>query len=502
MSVVERPRPAVAGTEEPPKVLFPEARRRRRVRRLVFAGVVLIMAVAIAVVVMVLPSGPPRKPVAHLLSRPSLVPVVNRAAFAGRGTLAFVSHGSLWVLDGSTRSLVNVRTPGLAPSNPTFSSDGRWLAFLASKEMSANIGGEVLSTVLSTSLWIARSDGSDAHPVTGITVDQAFGWSPRADLFAISVGRSTSVPIGRPTAIDVIRPGGSVQQLVGGTNVTSAVWSPDGTTLAVSTQSGLAATLSTYPVSGGAATVWGSLDQSFIVPAGWWPVWGIGYTTLASGLGLGGSGSADGSPFYTISTAGATPRMLGLTLENESTGPPTGTGSGWLAFTETTQNGGRYIWQGKQVLVCSPLTTSCAPIPHPVGAVTLDPIWSPSGSILAYVQAPASSSFGFPQQTVASWYGTHQIRLYIPSKSSAVKVGSSNGATVPVWSSNGTSFLYVKDDALWVQPKTGRPVEVAEPLYSAHWPTFYGQVPFSAQFAWSQSPANETACLSQVDPQC
>jgi hypothetical protein len=503
-------RPVAQPLGHPEEALIREAHRRRRRRRLAVSGIaVAVVVAAVGAVIATRPPSRSPKPTTHPLLRPPPRPTVDATAFSRQGNLAFVSRGSLWVLDGSTKVLVAVRAPGLVPSNPSFSPDGKWLAFVASVEVSQHYsGGYALSTVVASTLWMSRANGTGAHPIKGLTITQAFGWSPGADLYSVSAGSSTRVPFGTPTAVDLVSPDGSVRQLAGDASVTSAVWSPDGSALAVSTESGFEpdhsqwATLTSYPVDGGPPTVWERLDLDYIVPTGWWPTWGIGYTTVGSGAVPGGSGAADGSPFFTVAQPGARPRLLGATLENESTGPPTGTASGWLAFVQTTAGLGRSIWQGKQVVVCSPLTSSCSPVPHPAGAVTLDPTWSPSGATLAYVQAPADQDAGFPQQTLNSWYGAHELRLYQPSTGGSRTVSASQGSTVPFWSADGSSFLYVSDDSLWLHPADGVPVRVASPLYATYWPSYYGQVPFAAQFTWSQAAANETACLSRFDPQC
>ena len=73
------------------------------------------------------------------------------------------------------------------------------------------------------------------------------------------------------------------------------------------------------------------------------------------------------------------------------------------------------------------------------------------------------------------------------------------GATVPVWSGDGDSLLYVGNDGLWLDAALGRPpVEIAHPLFApTEWPTFYGQVSFSEQFSCS-SPT--TASVNRAVP--
>jgi WD40-like Beta Propeller Repeat len=377
------------------EALFKEARQRRRRRRLLVAGVVVVVLAALGSYLLSRPS--PRRPIPTIALRPvdSPGPVVNTTAFAGHGQLAFVSRGTLWVLDGSTKSLHQIRTPGLVPVDPSFSPDGKWLAFVASKEISNDFSGDVVSTVLSSTLWFARANGTDAHPVTQIAPNvkppnnTTFGWNPHKDLFAASVGTAT---FGRPPAmgVDLVSPTGSIRQLAGNTRVVSAVWSPDGSAIAVSTEAGpeptgppIDGTLTSYPVHGGAPTTWLS-QAGFIVTAGWWPVWGIGYTTVGSGAVPGGSATADGSPIYAIARPGSSPIQLGMTLQNESTGVPSATPTGWLAFVQDDQNGaGRTVWEGKQVVVCSAVTALCRAIPHPAGTVTDDPVWTPTGLTLA-----------------------------------------------------------------------------------------------------------------------
>jgi dipeptidyl aminopeptidase/acylaminoacyl peptidase len=140
-------------------------------------------------------------------------------------------------------------------------------------------------------------------------------------------------------------------------------------------------------------------------------------------------------------------------------------------------------------MVCSPITTDCTPVSHPTNTVTLDPVWSPHGTSLAYVQGPARQSIGFLQPTVASWYNAHQLYLFDPDTGSVHLNSQAKGVTVPLWSGDGDSLLFVSNNGLWLNPAPDRPpVEIAYPLFTPGlWPTFYGQVSFSAQFSWSST---------------
>lgn len=496
MKVLERLAPAARRKLDTPEALIKEARRRKRRRRLaVGLGVVLAVGGTIGGLVASNSGRQQVEPPVSAEGGKAPKPVVNAAAFGHHGELAFVSRGALWVLDGSTSSLRSVATPGLVASDPEYSHDGRWLAFIASKErpLCCGLSKSGHMQVLSSELWLARGNGTDAHPVRDLQFAGAVGWEPGHDVFAVTVGKATTVPFTVPTGIDLLYPAtGAIRALVGGAHVWSAVWSPNGSSLAVSTEvpsSGpapMAGVLSSYPAIGGPPTVWlrtDSLAADIVVPDGWWPVWGIGYTTVGSGAVPGGSATLDGSPFSTIAHPGAVPRLLGMTLQNEATGTPTASATGWLAFV-AVGNGGRLVWQGKQVVVCSP-AARCKPVPEPVGTVTLDPVWASKGTTLTYVRAPATTTAGYTQSNLARWYDAHQLDTYDPLTGTVTRAVSGSGATVPQRSRTGNVLLYVRNDGVWLRSSDARPVEVARPLFPPDvWPSYYGQVAFSSQFSW------------------
>jgi WD40-like Beta Propeller Repeat len=457
--------PAVAD----PEVVIRQARARQRRRRRTATVMAAALAAGGALYLAVSgPSGP--KPGQQRPARTSgAVPSVNAAAFAGHGELAFVSRGALWVLDGATRTLRITAAPDMRPSNPVFSADGRWLAFVAIRP-NPSVPAAMASTV-----WLAHGDGSGVHqigPRLGL-----IGWSPAADVLAVTAGNS----------IRLISPSGAARTLVRAAGIGSAAWAPGGSALAVATGSAAASTLASYPVAGGRPTTWLHLrarsGMNYLIdPAGWWPRQGIGFWALTTSPSL----NADQDPFYVIPAPGAHPRLLGNTLTGSGLDQVAGAPRRRLAIVaEVPGTGiGRLIWQGRRIEVCQP-AAACAAIPSPPHTVTLDPAWSPDGATLAFVQAPTRASPGFPQPAVARWYNAHQLWVYHPAAHLLRRLDA-RGATVPAWSADGNSLLYAARDGIWLLPQiTGRPVRIATPLFQpGNWPTYYGQVSWAAQFAW------------------
>jgi hypothetical protein len=273
-------------------------------------------------------------PVAPPAVRPSgRGPSVNAAAFAGRGELAFVSRGVLWVLDGATGALRRVRAAGATPADPVFSRDGRWLAFLGMP--AGHPGGSRPYT-----LWLAAGNGSGAHRVRGLAAEQLLGWSPARDVVAVTAGPSSArAPYGLATAVRLVSPSGSARVLVRARAIESAAWSPGGGSIAVAAAGASASMLASYPVPGGRKAAWlrrtaggtAAWGASYLIdPAGWWPHRGIGFWALADSASL----SADQVPFYVIGAPGARPRLLGYALSGGTTGAVAAAPGGWLALAD------------------------------------------------------------------------------------------------------------------------------------------------------------------------
>jgi hypothetical protein len=356
---------------------------------------------AAAVVIAGCGSRPARSPSKSSAGLTAHAPLVNVAAFAGHGELAFTSRGTLWVLDGMTGSLRQVVTPGMTPFDPVFSPDARWLAFSAT---STNPSRQA-STV-----WLARGDASAArHAPSGGLI----GWHPVSDVLAVQSG----------DAIRLIEPFARAWTLTRSAGIWGAVWSPDGRYLAVSTRIWPSATtLAVYPVAGGRPLVWlqlnarrgvlNGMNEVIIDPAGWWPRWGIGFWVFGDGM----VHNNDQTPLNVLPGPGTRPRLLGYTLSDNSAPAAAAAPNGWLAIVNNPnlRDIGRIIWEDKRVEACSPVTGTCTAVPSPPSAVTLDPPWSPAGPQLAYVQAPYRASPGFPQAVAVAWYGAHRLWLYDP----------------------------------------------------------------------------------------
>jgi hypothetical protein len=188
-----------------PDVVIRQARERQRRRRRRTAAVLVLALVAGAAAWLAVGRPGGAKPAPARQAGP--VPAVNAAAFAGHGELAFVSRGTLWVLDGATRALRRVTTPGVTPAGPLFSADGRWLAFAGIPASPAAQGGTV---------WLAAGDGSGAHQV--VSGGALIGWNPASDLLAATAG----------STVRLITPSGPARTLMRAARIQSAAWSPGG----------------------------------------------------------------------------------------------------------------------------------------------------------------------------------------------------------------------------------------------------------------------------------
>jgi WD40-like Beta Propeller Repeat len=516
-------RPQLTEPDDSAEALIREARGRTRRRRLRRAAV-LAALVGIGSGLYVLVGGGAGGVIAESAS----APYANLHAFKGQGELAFVSRGRVWALDGTNGTLRRLPTPiGSTPSSPVLSHDGRWLAYLVHGDHNQYGPYE---------LWIARADGTGAHRVPGLTVTEPVGWSPTSDLMAVEAGEA-HYPNGSPTAVDLVSPDGHTRalfmrsrgQILRRGGIGSVVWSPDGASLAVSTYSPerySGTQILDVPIAAGARpTVWFSLGNrqrlkgalscgsdcggtdAIAQLAGWWPQWGVGFWLFDSGM----THNSDSTPLAFISGPHAPPRLIAQTLSDGTTDAVSAGPNGQLAAVASGESAGREYGYGKTVERCSARTVTCTPLPAastwtgrplqckpcfdapangPGSAVSLDPAWSPNGTSLAYVKAPAWRSAGFP---TLAWFGTHWLYVWNSRTNSNQRIGTITGSSLPTWSRDGKSLLYVSGDGLWLaNATTGKAIKIEQPLYpESLWKKvssttlgFYGQIPWSQQFSW------------------
>jgi len=514
------------------EALFKEARRRTRRRRLRY-GFAVAFALGVALLAYIASEGGNAGVVGENAGRP----FVDVKAFGGEGDLAFISRGSLWVLDGAAGSLRRLPVPrGFDPASPAFSRDGRWLAYLVSRESDEG--------ALTSELWLARANGSDTHRVRGLAVPALVGWSPSEDVLAITTDTQRPIVytdgtrgvLQRTTVVQLVTPSGVARRLVAlpalaprFSGIENAVWSPSGHEIAVSTFDGVPSAgtvVRAYPIDGAAPTTWLSIASRQRVLgvcaqacsgaiadlAGWWPRWGIGFWVFAGGM----THNSDSTPLELLTAPRAAPRLLAQTLSDGTTDAVASGTGGALAVVASSAGPGRIYTQGKTVENCSWQALSCAPLPQasiwaavdakarcpsacrepntpkpgaPGSGVSLDPAWSPDGSLLAYVKAPAT----IDAQVPAAWYGAHELFVWNRNPNATRKIANVAGVSLPTWSRNGKQLLYVSNDGLWLAPLNDKPIEIEYPLFpTREWKavatnglSFYGQIDWAGKFSWS-----------------
>jgi hypothetical protein len=118
-----------------------------------------------------------------------------------------------------------------------------------------------------------------------------------------------------------------------------------------------------------------------------------------------------------------------------------------------------------------------------------------------FLSTPAGNyAYGPP---VSAWYDSHTLQAYDPSSGAASEIASAQGATSPVWSSNGKGLLYVSNNGLSLLPNmTAQPEEITSPLFTQPnlLDSYYGEVDWSQQFGWSTGAA-VTPCYVPCNPQ-
>ena len=448
-----------------------------------------------------IPPGPSDPPPTGPLS-------VDGSAWAGHGSLAFVSSGKLAVLS-DTGSLTKIAGPsdGGFDSNPAWSPDGQWLAFL-------HTGPPDGFDVPAPTLWLVEAGSSQAEEVTASGVGM-FAWSPVASVLSYAEAPGDD-PVDGPEDLWIDDPGSPPSSVpVGmGFGVGAIAWSPDGSELAfddsifghpaTATSPGTLplGRVGTVALASGRATIAYQLVESGIELAGWWPRGGG--LLFWEDTGFSGSEEEDGLTLYSLEFGGQQPVALTTSL----------VGSAWLA----PQTGGdtiavvagkeRSIWTaGRDVDLCTFPAATCQAEPIPAGTVGLAPSWSASGAVVFSV-APATGPFGptgdayYSPGWMAQWDASNALWMAAPDRAPSPVTSAPAGTLLAAPSGRGSTLVVVADDALWLTSTTGGPpTRVAAPLYNSIGPSgFYGEVDWASTFAWSAAtgPRQGSTMLDEV----
>ncbi|MGH2687818.1 MAG: hypothetical protein ACRDKW_03285, partial [Actinomycetota bacterium] len=274
---------------------------------------------------------------------------------AGGERLALVHAGRLYVLEHGEEP---VEVGGDAATEPRWSPDGEWLAWLEGS-------GEDGRTAR-----LVAEDGAAPRDAEGLPNGvRELHWSPEGSRFAATVDEP-----GGP-ALWVGGPGEDARQVaMAGEGIFSFAWRPDGGALAyvatAASEPPRADSVLVLPLAGGEpgepSEVFTAGTDEGLELAGWWPD-GRGLLFWVSPQHA-ASLAADGLQLHSLAEGGRRP----LTLTGTLTYPE------WLTWADDRRilvvaGFGRDAWRGKALAFCHAGSGGCQNLPTPEGTVALDP---------------------------------------------------------------------------------------------------------------------------------
>lgn len=401
---------------------------------------------------------------------------VQEQTFKGHGNLAFVQQGLLYTLNGTTGDIKQITDSG-RDLQPAWSHDGQWLAYINITEQDSGSG----------QLWLARQDGSPARPIPGLSQlvsRNSFSWSSTANLLAVVM----------PDGIWLVPAEGEPYRLVQCKETYSLAWSPDGNTIAYSATLPLLPAEEIQDRSDALYTI--ALDegrpveqlvakQAGIRVGAWWPDGkGLLYWTApfhASSL------AADGLPLSSLRLGDSEHKYLATGLAHK----------GWLSLSPQgalmmVSGMDRIVWANKSLAIINPVSGARQNLVNPAGCVSLDPTFSPKGDRITFVAAKdlGDEVWGFNDpEDLTAWINTRTLWLAQADGSNPRPLTlAGTGVYQPLWSKDGKSILYVRDNALWLINSEGGQTEKIVDLLSEGEDLFgfYGYLSYQDFIAWHQ----------------
>jgi len=441
------------GVGAPPREVLGRPGRRAG---LGMAAALAGVAAAVAIALVAVPRDGGTDTVASSAAAPAVGPSALAAPATATRAFAVASAGAILGAGGTILS-------STAPAGePRWSSDGRLLAF---------------QDATADSIHVVAADGSGEQVAWRGRI-HAFAWSNAGpDLLAVEPDDG---------GLAIVSPDGHVRWVLPpGVAVESAAWR--GADLSWTTEAPRA-WIGVLPAGGVPVTLgpWPAPGADLIL-ATW-----VGTDHLLAWVAGGGRDESQGLQLDDIGVngtqiTGADPLATTLVATTWVVPGPAGTPGAEQVLL--VAGSGDLPWQDKQVERCDLVTDACSPLVDlGAAAVTLDPAWSPDGTRVAFVEAPA---WGPPLTgTVADWYPTRRLWVVGADGDSPGPVpGASAGAAAPAWSADGEAIDYSTAAAVErIAAAGGTPAVVLASLTGGQGgagPDGYGKGPWRSVAAWA-----------------